>query len=150
MSFRDKVRAFVDNHIVQNVIIVLIVLNALSMGLETFPGWEKLIGHTTTVALDWAFVVIFLIEILLRLYAYGPSFFKNGWNNFDFIIVAFSLVPGNGVFSCFPVVHVLRIFRTARLFGRIENLRIIVSAMLKALPNLGWLLSFSQWVRKYT
>lgn len=140
MSFRDKVRAFVDNHIVQNVIIVLIVLNALSMGLETFPGWEKLIGHTTTVVLDWAFVVIFLIEILLRLYAYGPSFFKNGWNNFDFIIVAFSLVPGNGVFSCFRVVRVLRIFRTARLFGRIENLRIIVSAMLKALPNLGWLL----------
>ena len=42
-------------------------------------------------------------------------------------------------FSCFRVIRALRIFRTARLFGRIENLRLIVSAMLKALPNLGWL-----------
>ncbi len=140
MDFRKKVRAFADNHIVQNTIILLIILNALSMGLETFPEWRDLIGHTTTVVIDWSFVVIFLIEVLLKLYAYGPSFFKSNWNTFDFLIVALSLVPGNGVFSCFRVVRVLRIFRTARLFGRIENLRVIVTAMLRALPNLGWLL----------
>ena len=89
--------------------------------------------------LEYAFVIIFLLEVLLKIYAHGWKFFKSGWNNFDFVIVALSLVPGNSVFSCFRVIRALRIFRTARLFGRVQNLKIIICAMLKALPNLGWL-----------
>lgn len=140
MTFREKTRQIADNNFVQNFIIVLIVLNALSMGLETFTWWKDLIGKTALAVIDWTFILIFLIEILIKLYAYGPAFFKSGWNNFDFIIVAISLIPGNGVFSCFRTLRALRIFRTTRLFGRIKNLRIIVTAMLKALPNIGWLL----------
>ena len=140
MTLREKIKSFVDSNKVQNFIILLIVLNALFMGLETFPRWTDFIGESAVSSLDMFFIVVFLVEVLLKIYAHGPAFFKSGWNLFDFFIVALSLVPGNGVFSCFRVVRVLRIFRTMRLFGRIENLRVIVSAMLKALPNLGWLI----------
>ena len=137
-NFRQKVFDFVESDGVQNFIIGLIMLNAVTMGLETFSWWRQLLGKGTFV-LDQIFVLIFAAEILLKLYAHGWRFFKSNWNNFDFLIVMISLIPGNGVFSCFRVIRALRIFRTARLFGRIENLRLIVSAMLKALPNLGWL-----------
>jgi voltage-gated sodium channel len=137
-KFRQKVFDFVESDGVQNFIIALIMLNAVTMGLETFSWWKQLLGKGTFV-LDQIFVWIFAAEILLKLYAHRWNFFKNNWNNFDFLIVVISLVPGNCVFSCFRVVRALRIFRTARLFGRIQNLRLIVSAMLKALPNLGWL-----------
>ena len=138
LTVREKIGSFIESDKVQNFIIILIMLNAITMGLETFSWWGKLLGPSLCV-IDRIFVWIFAAEIILKLYARGLRFFKSNWNNFDFIIVALSLLPGNGVFSCFRVVRALRIFRTARLFGKIENLRIIVSAMLKALPNLGWL-----------
>ncbi len=139
MNFRKKLGLFIDSDKVQNFIIFLIMLNALFMGLETFPWWTDALGQLVQI-IDVCFITVFLVEILLRLYAHGLVFFKSGWNIFDFVIVAFSLIPGNGVFSCFRVMRALRIFRTARLFARIGNLRIIVTAMLKALPNLVWLL----------
>ena len=139
MNFRKKLGLFIDSDKVQNFIIFLIMLNALFMGLETFPWWTNALGQLVQI-IDVCFIIVFLVEILLRLYAHGLVFFKSGWNIFDFVIVAFSLIPGNGVFSCFRVMRALRIFRTARLFARIGNLRIIVTAMLKALPNLVWLL----------
>ena len=138
LLLREKIGKFVESDKVQNFIIALIMLNALTMGLETFSWWVKLLGKGVGV-IDQVFVWIFAVEVALKLYAHGFRFFKSNWNNFDFVIVALSLIPGNGVFSCFRVVRAMRIFRTARLFGKIENLRVIVSAMLKALPNLGWL-----------
>ena len=138
LTVREKIGNFIEADKVQNFIIILIMLNAVTMGLETFSWWEKLLGSYVHL-IDRIFVWIFTVEIILKIYARGFQFFKSNWNNFDFIIVALSLLPGNGVFSCFRVVRALRIFRTARLFGKIENLRIIVSTMLKALPQLGWL-----------
>lgn len=140
MTFREKIRKFVDSDIVQNSVILLIIINALCMGLETFPWWGAWIGATAGGVLNAVFIIIFLVEILLRVYVHGLPFFKDGWNIFDFVIVAVSLIPGNGVFSCFRALRVLRIFRTARLFARIGQLKSIVSAMLRALPGLGWLL----------
>ncbi|MBE6385930.1 MAG: ion transporter [Lentisphaerae bacterium] len=138
LSFREKCKLFVESDKVQNFIIALIMLNAVTMGLETFTWWNNCLGSGVW-AIDRIFVWFFVLELSLKLYVYRFSFFKSNWNNFDFAIVVLSLIPGNGVFSCCRAVRALRIFRTARLFGRMENLRIIVSAMLRALPNLGWL-----------
>lgn len=135
---RNAVKKLVENEHFQLFIIIMILLNALSMGLETFAFWQNWLGSWTGM-IDQIFVWIFLIEVLLKLFVYDFRFFKDGWNIFDFLIVGVSLVPGNSAISCFRAIRTLRIFRTARLFGRVKNLRMIVSAMLKALPNLGWL-----------
>ena len=134
-TLRKKVGNFIDNDRTQLAIVILILLNALFMGLETFQQWREAMGMLVII-LDHFFVLIFLLEVLLKIFAHGFSFFSSGWNIFDFAIVLSSLIPGNGVLSC---LRVLRIFRTARLFARIKNLRIIVSAMLNSLPHLGWL-----------
>ena len=139
-SFRKKLQSFVDSAITQSVIIWLIILNALIMGLETFAWYKSLLGSATEI-IDQFFVWIFLLEVVLKILAYGFHFFKSGWNNFDFIIVVISLIPGNSAFSALRAARTLRIFRTARLFGRIKNLRLIVGAMLRSLPKLGWLFS---------
>jgi voltage-gated sodium channel len=137
-SFQKKLQHFVDSPITQNVIIWLIIINALIMGFETFPWYKNLLG-TGTEIVDKFFVWIFLLEVVLKILAYRLSFFKSGWNNFDFFIVIISLIPGNSAFSALRAIRTLRIFRTTRLFGRIKNLRLIVGAMLHSLPKLGWL-----------
>lgn len=134
-TLRKKVGNFIDNDRTQLVIVILILLNALFMGLETFQQWREAMGVLANI-LDQIFIWIFLLEVVLKIFAHGLPFFSSGWNIFDFVIVLSSLIPGNGVLSC---LRVLRIFRTARLFARIKNLRIIVAAMLKSLPHLGWL-----------
>ena len=134
-KLREKVANFIDSEKTQTAIVVMIVLNAIFLGVETFPWWHKNLGSVANI-LDHFFIWVFLLEVVLKIFAHGFSFFKSGWNIFDFVIVASSLVPGNGALSC---LRVLRIFRTARLFGRIKHLRTIVDAMLKSLPHLGWL-----------
>ena len=137
---KNTIKRLVENEKFQGFIIIMILLNALSMGLDTFAFWQNWLGRWTVI-IDQIFVWIFLIEVLLKLYVYSFRFFKDGWNVFDFIIVSISLVPGNSAVSCFRAIRTLRIFRTARLFGRIKNLRLIVGAMLRSLPKLGWLFS---------
>ena len=132
---RSKVRDFIDSERTQLVIVALIIINAIFLGAETFPWWRNNIGAWIGI-LDGLFIWIFLLEVVLKLFAHGLVFFKSGWNIFDFAIVASSLIPGNGALSA---LRMLRIFRTARLFGRIKNLRTIVYALLKSLPHLGWL-----------
>lgn len=134
-QLRSKVGNFINSEKTQIVIVALIILNALFLGAETFPWWRNNIGVGVSI-LDHVFIWIFLLEVVLKLFAQGFNFFKSGWNIFDFAIVASSLIPGNGALSA---LRVLRIFRTARLFGRIKNLRTIIYALLKSLPHLGWL-----------
>ena len=82
--------------------------------------------------------MIFTIEIINTIYVYGKNFFKDGWNNFDFILVAISLVPTGGVFSSFRAFRVLRALRALRLVTKLERLRIIVQAIIESIPNVGW------------
>jgi voltage-gated sodium channel len=65
------------------------------------------------------------------------DFFKKGWNIFDFIIVTGSLIPLED--SEFALLgRLLRIFRVLRLVSFIPELRMIVSALLKAIPRIGY------------
>jgi voltage-gated sodium channel len=68
--------------------------------------------------------------------AYGFSFFKSGWNIFDFSIVAIALLPASGTLA---VLRSLRIFRSLRLLKNLPKLRFIVEALLHSLPSLGWI-----------
>ena len=50
----------------------------------------------TLLLIDKIILVVFVIEISLKLYAYRFGFFKSGWNVFDFSIVAIALLPASG------------------------------------------------------
>jgi len=132
---REIIKIFCEGSKFQNFIISLIVLNAISIGLETSPSIMDAFGDTL-LFLDKLILLIFVIEITLKLYAYGFSYFKSGWNIFDFSIVAVALLPASGSLA---VLRSLRIFRTLRLIKNLPKLRFIVESLLHSLPSLGWI-----------
>lgn len=132
---REKVKQFVEKNSVQNIIIVLIIFNSITIGMETSSIIMNSFG-IILLLIDKIILVIFVIEILLKLYAYGFGFFKSGWNVFDFSIVAIALLPASGALA---VLRSLRIFRSLRLIKNLPKLRFIVEALLHSLPSLGWI-----------
>lgn len=119
-----------------NTIIILILFNSVLVGLETSPKLLAQYGglfHGLDLMLLW----LFTVEIALRLIAVRPtlSFFKNGWNVFDFIIVASGHLLVGGQFV--TVLRILRILRVLRTFSLIPSLRRMVNALLMTIPALG-------------
>ncbi len=124
---------FLEQSIVRNTILGVILFNAILLGMETsaplMERWGWLIR-----ALDLACLAIFVAEIGAKLVAYRFSFFKSGWNIFDFAIVGVSLMPGAQTFS---VLRALRILRLLRVISVAPRLRRVVEGFVTALPGMG-------------
>ncbi|KHF25078.1 ion transport protein [Solemya velum gill symbiont] len=116
-----------------NFIIAVIIFNGIILGYQTSKGLSESTIRLLDV-LDMACLAIFVIEIVMKLYAYRLSFFKDGWNNFDFIIVAIALVPTTGGLA---ILRAFRIFRVLRLVTTVDSIRRVVSGMLLAIPGVG-------------
>lgn len=135
MNSRIKIGKWVESSKIQNFIIALIIINSITIGLETSDYLMKNFGNVL-LFIDKIILVVFVIEISLKIYAFDFRFFKSGWNVFDFIIVAAALLPTSGALS---VLRTLRIFRSLRLIKAVPKLRFIVEALLKSVPSIGWI-----------
>lgn len=132
MSRRAAVAAFLDRPAVSRFIIAVILINAITLGLETFPRVMAQAG-TLILAIDRICLTIFVGELVLRLYALGLRFFRSGWNIFDFAIITISLLPATGSFS---VLRALRILRVLRVVSAVPSLRRVVDGLGRALPGM--------------
>jgi len=132
---RHRAGDWIESPAVQNAITALIVFNAATLGLATSATVRQVAGEALA-AVEQAVILVFVAEILVKLYAFGPRFFRSGWNVFDFLIVGISILPAAGPFS---VLRALRILRVLRLMVKIERLRHIVDALIRALPGIGWI-----------
>jgi len=130
---RDRIAAFLDTALVRNGIIAVILFNAVLLGLETSTTAMDAAGPLI-LTLDKICLGIFVIEIALKFVAFRLSFFRSGWNVFDFLIVGVALVPGAQSFS---VLRALRILRLLRVISVSPNLRRVVEGFIKALPGMG-------------
>lgn len=130
---RAALAAFLDRPIIRNVIIAVILLNAVILGLETVPPVMARFGPLLT-ALDTACLAIFVAELLAKMIAQGRRFWVQPWNLFDFVIVGVALVPGSGPFS---VLRALRILRVLRIVSAFPRLRRVVEGFITALPGMG-------------
>lgn len=130
---QSKVAAFLERAWVTNFIIGVILFNAVLLGLETS---EKLmaVAGPQILFLDKLCLAVFVIEIVLKLFAHGLRFFRSGWNIFDFIIVGIALVPAAQGFS---VLRALRILRVLRIISVAPRLRRVVEGFITALPGMG-------------
>lgn len=133
-DWRQRLGDWTESHRFQTFINTLILLNAVTLGLETSPTVMHYAGGPI-LTLETVFLSIFVIEILLKLVAFGPRFFINAWNVFDFVIVGISLIPAAGAFT---VLRALRVLRILRLLKTIPRLRMIVEGTLRVLPDLAW------------
>ncbi|MEU2615602.1 ion transporter [Micromonospora sp. NPDC007271] len=123
-------------------IVVMIGANALVLGVETYPHPGSL--GTLLRVLEWFFRTVFVIEIAIRVLAYGrrpQDFFRQGWNVFDFVVIAAAFVPGLHGES--PALRVIRIARVLRLVRFSPGLRTIVVALLRSLPGVGGFLALA-------
>ena len=132
-TIRQRIRRLVDNSIFQKAIMTLIVINAVTLGFETSPTVMGLVGPALLI-FDQVVITIFCVEIVLRIYAHGPAFFRDPWGVFDFIVVAITLMPSNDSLS---VLRTLRVLRVLRLVSAVPRLRRIVAALLHAVPGVG-------------
>jgi voltage-gated sodium channel len=133
MTLREKTTAFLDTARVRNFIVAVIVFNAVVLGMETSDSIMAAAGGVI-LALDRLCLAIFVVELLLKLFAYRGRFFRSGWNIFDFVIVGVSLIPGNGGLS---VLRALRILRVLRVISVVPSLRRVVEGFVTALPGMG-------------
>ena len=132
MTFRARLGTLIDRPLTQNFIIAVIVVNAITLGMETSTSLMQSIGWLI-LAIDRACLAIFTIEIAAKLVARGPAFFRNGWSLFDFTVVAISYVPDAGAFS---VLRALRILRVLRLVSAMPRLRRVIEGFLSAVPGM--------------
>ena len=131
----DDLRTFLEGRAFQVTIVILIMINAITIGLETSEGIRNSIGHSLE-GIDRYILIIFCIEIALKLVAYGWRFFLSAWNLFDFIIVGIALVPASGPLS---ILRTLRILRTMRLVKNIPKLKMIIESLIYSIPSIGWI-----------
>ena len=132
MTMRERIGALVEAPRIQRFITALIILNAISLGLETSPEVRARIGDILAV-IDWVVLTIFVVEIVMKLFAKRLDFFKSGWNVFDFIVVSIALVPAAGPFY---ILRALRILRVLRLISVVPQMRRVVQALVTAIPGL--------------
>jgi voltage-gated sodium channel len=128
-----KINQLVDHSFFKKFIMGLIIVNAVILGLETSPKVMELVGRELQL-FDQVVIVIFCIELGLRVYAKGLQFFRDPWGIFDLMVVAITLVPSN---EALTVLRALRVVRVFRLVSTIPRLRRIVAALLHAVPGVG-------------
>ncbi|WP_083811502.1 ion transporter [Asticcacaulis biprosthecium] len=113
--------------------VALILVNAVVLGLETYPAVMALFGPQLLM-LDQVLLGIFVVELLLRLVAQGQRFVRDPWNLFDTAVIALALLPAAGAFS---VLRSLRVLRVLRLISAFPSLRRVISGIVAALPGIG-------------
>ena len=126
-----KINQLVDHSFFKKFIMGLIIVNAVILGLETSPKVMELVGRELQL-FDQVVIIIFCIELGLRVYAKGLQFFRDPWGIFDLMVVAITLVPSN---EALTVLRALRVVRVFRLVSTIPRLRRIVAALLHAVPG---------------
>ncbi|MGH3478578.1 MAG: ion transporter [Pseudonocardiaceae bacterium] len=132
MTWRERLRSRVDSDLFQRFIIAVIVVNAVTLGLETSDRIVSQFGGLLH-EVDRIALAIFVVELVLRITAHGWRFFRDPWNVFDFIIVGIAVVPASGAFS---VLRTLRILRVLRLVALVPSMRGVVEALLSAVPGM--------------
>jgi len=131
-NLREAIRHRIEAPKVQYSIMLLIVINAIILGLETVPVAMQNYG-SILLAIDHFILGVFVIEILLRIYAHRLAFFRDPWSLFDFVVVAIALVPASGPLA---VLRALRILRVLRLLTLVPSMRRVVGALLGSIPGL--------------
>ena len=127
-----KVAELIESKFVTIGITVLILINAVTLGLETNNQLSAQFGNVLNW-IDRTILIIFSIEIALKFYAYRLGFFSSGWNIFDLLIVAIAWMPTNGALS---VLRTLRILRVLRLISVVPQMRRVVSAIGYSIPGM--------------
>ncbi len=134
----DTLRRVAESARFQTATVVVIVINAVVLGLETYPGLVDEAGDALQT-IDRICLAVFVAELAIRIGAHARrpgDFFCRGWNVFDFIVVAAAFVPFLAANA--TVLRIIRLLRVTRLLAILPDVRILIDGMRRAVrPVLG-------------
>ena len=138
-TIQEKANQIVNSGLFRYFILSLILASGVIVGVETYPAVHERFAHSLNL-IDQMIIYIFLVEIILKLLSYGKKpwdYFGDPWNVFDFIIVAVCFIPN--IDTHFVIVlrlaRILRVFRVISIFPKLQ---LLVNALLKSIPSMGY------------
>lgn len=136
-NVQKKLQVLKANKAFELFVIAVIIISALEIGAKTFELPEGVVP--VTKILDVFITVFFLFEIVVRFIADEDkrNFFKKGWNVFDTLVVAISLIPIDDSEMAL-LARLVRVFRVLRMVSVVPELRVLINSLIKALPQLGY------------
>ncbi|MCP8898434.1 ion transporter [Gilvimarinus xylanilyticus] len=136
-SLQARFHRLRSNKAFELFVVGIIVFSALVIGAKTYDIPPLL--SQVIVVLDWMITLFFLFEVTIRFIGEPRKrdFFKSGWNIFDTLIVVISLVPIEDSDMAL-IGRLIRVFRVLRMVSIIPELRMLLSSLIKALPQLGY------------
>jgi len=136
-------KKIVEGKVFQGIILFVIIFNAVIMGIETIKGLSQ--GTLEILeAINNVCLWIFILEMIIKLLAYGLKYFKDPWNWFDMIIIAISMVAGLPFMAAFRAVRVFRVLKSlkalrgTKLIGSVRHLQVIIAAIVRSVPSIMW------------
>lgn len=121
----------------RSITAVILVAGAIA-GLETYP---QIVAryHSVLEIANWLVLAVFVAEIVVKMGAEGArpwQYFRDPWNAFDFVIVLVCVLPieAEGV----AVLRLARLLRVLKLVRALPRLQLLVSALLKSIPSMGY------------
>ncbi len=131
-THKGVIASSLEGRAVTSLITILILINAVTLGLETDAEILSNFGATLHW-IDRIILVIFSVELALKFYVYRLNFFRSGWNIFDLVIVGIAWLPTSGALT---VLRTLRILRVLRLISVVPQMRRVVSAIGYSIPGM--------------
>lgn len=129
----STIRLLVEQQYFNIFITTLIILNAVILGMETYPNIMASYGSMLK-SIDHIILWIFVAELTLRFLAYPKTFFFNPWSIFDVIVISVAFMPSTGAFSILRAARVLRALRLVSMFPKLKR---VVEGLIRAIPGIG-------------
>ena len=137
-SLPDKLKKLVSSNQFQYFVLAVILIAAVLVGLETYRDFAHR-HHTLLTWLNNIVLWIFVAEAAIKMAQHGRQFYRyffDPWNLFDFIIVVVCFLPINASYAA--VLRLARVMRALRLMTALPKLQVIVGALIKSIPSMGY------------
>ena len=155
----------VDDKKFDTVIMFFIILSSLTMAFESPKVLESSTADTLEI-IDWVFTIIFALEMVMKLIAFGAvgsdfrkkglfcddgAYIRDPWNCMDGFIVGISIIAkalSSGGLEWVRALRTMRVLRPLRVISRVPELKVVVNALFRSLPGLGnvFLVSLLFWL----
>ena len=140
---RLQISRLIEDKYFETVVLCLILLSSFVMTLEDVWFETKPLLVDSLYYLDRILTVVFFLETCLKLLAMGVvAYFSNAWCWLDFVIVGVSLINfaaslmGAGNIPIFKTMRTLRALRPLRAMAKMEGMKVVVNALVGALPSI--------------
>ncbi|XP_068916803.1 sodium channel protein para-like isoform X4 [Tenebrio molitor] len=142
-NLRYKTFRLIENKYFETAVITMILLSSLALALEDVHLQSRPVLQDILYYMDRIFTVIFFFEMLIKWLALGfQKYFTNAWCWLDFVIVMVSLInfvaslAGAGGIQAFKTMRTLRALRPLRAMSRMQGMRVVVNALVQAIPSI--------------